>query len=79
MYSLSSDNTDSITINDGQIKCLACGKYFVPKGKNNSRQHFCNFTHYNVCPICGKTYEVPKSKLEYSEKDKSIKYPKACF
>lgn len=76
MYELKSNNNNCS--NESSIKCLACGKYFIPKGRNKSRQHFCNFTHYNVCPICGKTYEIPKGKLEYSEKGKSIRYPKAC-
>lgn len=77
MYELKSDNNNHSS-SESSVKCLACGKYFIPNGKNKSRQHFCNFTHYNVCPVCGKTYEIPKGKLEYSEKDKSIKFPKAC-
>lgn len=38
--------------------CPYCGKQFSPKGRNASRQKYCEGPHYTTCQVCGKQIEI---------------------
>lgn len=38
--------------------CAYCGKQFLPKGRNASRQKYCEGPHYTTCQVCGKQIEI---------------------
>lgn len=38
--------------------CTACGKFFLPSGRNAWRMKFCQRKHYIKCQICGNTLDI---------------------
>lgn len=39
--------------------CEACGKNFIPEGRNKKNQKYCGRTHYSYCEYCGKEFIQP--------------------
>lgn len=39
--------------------CKACGKNFIPEGRNKKNQKYCTRTHYSYCEYCGKEFIQP--------------------
>ena len=42
--------------------CDACGKQFLPTGRNASRMRYCQRQHYIKCAICGKVRDISLTK-----------------
>ena len=55
------DNELSQQDPDSLKSCEACGKKFLPYGRNAKRMRFCNRQHYRSCPVCGKNYNIDLS------------------
>ena len=53
--------------------CKFCNQPFEA---TNGRQLFCNRKHYDTCVVCGKSFEVPASRLR--EKDRSRCCSRKC-
>lgn len=52
-----------------QVKiCAACGKKFIPYGRNKSRTKYCPLAHYVECGICGKETFIKRSRLKEVKK-----------
>lgn len=54
-------------------KCIICGNEFIA---TNGMQKVCKSTHYDSCVVCGKRFEIPRSRL--LEKDRSRCCSRKC-
>ena len=52
----------SSTPSDKLKICDACGKPFLPSGRNASRMRYCQRQHYVKCVICGNTKDISLAK-----------------
>lgn len=66
VYSYDDKNIDDVvksTDIDLLKSCKACGKLFLPSGRNASRMKFCQRQHYIKCAICGNTLDITPNRL----------------
>lgn len=56
------DELLSVTSADKLKVCDACGKQFLPSGRNAWRMRYCQRQHYIKCAVCGNTKEISLTK-----------------
>ena len=56
------DEVVSSTPSDKLRVCTACGKQYLPTGRNASRMRYCQRNHYIKCRICGAVRDITLTK-----------------